>query len=615
VKRPTTRALAVGSALTLVGSIAGIALTQTAALAGSGGIVSYEYDCNTALQAGTNPFQVIADLTGDPDPSFYSGGTFAATGSLTFPIGGGVVAGFASNGITSSGLTPHVTIASTDGSATGSYVYNHAFPSQPVSVAATVTGVSWANASTTLNASAGSFSPGQVGFGVSGPAGAFPVGETIIAVSGAGDSATLALPTTAAGGPASVNLYAPMVFTDNSVDTGSVFTTDTTNVGDHANVGLVPGTATSFTFTTSLIPVQFGGITGVGNPGYCVQTGYDASNVPGPTQSGPTPALPPEAFGGATALLDATTGFFSQTGTAQQITPPTAAFVVGDDPAPTANNSNVNLGVGGSKTVSLSTTSSNSTSTTDCDLVGGSISDLRLAVTIDNSPGICSAHLTDSGSGPATVTFQFTASDVHGTGAPGTVTVNIGTPPVDEPITETVNAGQLVVSCVNPSVTSTPLLICPTLALPSITLNGVEQTVSGAGSTIYVSDNRGDPAAGWSLTAAVVPSSNNPNSSCDGLAVFCNGDVAGHALDASGNGQIAASNLSIGTIGCTAHAGNLNPAATPGAGGTFASTQSICSAAAGSSGGTFDATKQYTLTIPASVYAGTYYGTVEYLVS
>jgi hypothetical protein len=36
---------------------------------------------------------------------------------------------------------------------------------------------------------------------------------------------------------------------------------------------------------------------------------------------------------------------------------------------------------------------------------------------------------------------------------------------------------------------------------------------------------------------------------------------------------------------------------------------------AGQSGGTFTMDASFTLTIPASTYAGTYFGTVEYLVS
>jgi hypothetical protein len=258
------------------------------------------------------------------------------------------------------------------------------------------------------------------------------------------------------------------------------------------------------------------------------------------------------------------------------------------------------------------------TGTTGCSLVG-STSDARLTVNLSNTPTLCQAQLVDSGSGPGTVTFQFHASDSLGTGNTATVTVNIGTPPVDEPLTQTVNGGQLVLSCSNPDTNGgTPALTCPEFQFAPVTLNGLEQTTTGAGSTLYVSDNRGDPTAGWDLSAFMVATpigaGSNTNASCSGIVAFCNADVGSHALDASGNGQIAKGNLSIGSITCTPHGGNLNPAGTTGAGGTFATTEAICSALATQSGGTFDVTKSYTLKIPSSVYAGKYWGTVEFLV-
>jgi hypothetical protein len=118
------------------------------------------------------------------------------------------------------------------------------------------------------------------------------------------------------------------------------------------------------------------------------------------------------------------------------------------DPAPVTANANVNLGVGGSKTVTLAAADSDATPTTGCSVVG-SPSDPRLAVSI--APGTCSATLTDSGSGPATVTFQYDATDGVSTGNTSTVTVSIGTPPVDEPISQVVNPGQLVLSCADPT--------------------------------------------------------------------------------------------------------------------------------------------------------------------
>jgi hypothetical protein len=321
----------------------------------------------------------------------------------------------------------------------------------------------------------------------------------------------------------------------------------------------------------------------------------------------------------------------AQPGTAINITPPTAAFVALADAPPVGNDSSTNLGIGGSKAIQLSTTDTDATPTTSCTLVPLSISDPRLAVTIDNSPNICTAHLTDSGVGPQTVTFQFTGNDANSSGTvAGTVTVTIGTPSVDEPLSQVVNAGQLVLSCNSPetylappagSGTGNPALLCGTVNLPAITLNGLHQVTTGGGSTLYVSDNRGDPDAPWTLTAQMVATQigagagQNPNTSCTGIVAFCNSTQGSHALDASGNGQIAKSRLSIGGISCAAHAGNLNPAATAGAGGTFAATQTICNAVATQAGGTFDVQKTYSLDIPSSVYSGTYIGTVEYTVA
>ncbi|HTR71286.1 MAG TPA: hypothetical protein VMH41_13805 [Mycobacteriales bacterium] len=608
----SARAVAVGGTLSVVASLAGIALTQAPALAGSNAGTSYEYDCTTALQAGqTGPFEIVTNLAATPDPSFYQGGSFGAAGALTFPIPGSEAAGLAANGITATGLTVSgLTIASTDGTATGSYTYGHTFASQTFPTT-TVSGVSWTSGSTTLTASAGSFSASEVGDGIGATTG-IPSTAVIVAVAGGGASATISAATTAAGSGA-LTLYAPLAFTDSSVSTGNVFGVSTT-LGSHANIGIVPGTANTFTLTTSLgINVPFGGTTGIGTAD-CVQTGWTAASVPGPIQTNATtPVLPPEALGGATSLLSVTSGF-TQAGTTVKITPPAAAYVVATDPAPSSGSANVSLGVGGSKTITLPNSSNGGTATTGC-AVSTAPSDPRLAVSISNSPSLCQATLTDSGSGPATVTFQYTVSNTNSTSSPGTVTVNIGTPPVDEPLSQVVNPGQLVLSCADPTLPIS--LHCDTLNLPAITLNGVQQTSTGAGSTLYVEDNRGDPTSGWGLQASVVPSSgtDNTNASCAGLADFCNESVGTHALDASGNGQIAASKLAISGIGCAAHAGNLNPAAVPAGGGNFGSTQAICSAAAGYSGGTFDVTKTYTLTIPASVYAGTYVGTVEYLVS
>ena len=151
--------------------------------------------------------------------------------------------------------------------------------------------------------------------------------------------------------------------------------------------------------------------------------------------------------------------------------------------------------------------------------------------------------------------------------------------------------------------------------------------------TIYISDNRGGPTDQWSLTASFIATSSgvggvNPNGSCAGIVAFCNSSIGAAALNTATNGahdgQIAPNYLVVSGITCKADAiggpppynpPNLNPDATPLAGGAFGSTVSLCSASEGQSGGTFLFNATYTLTIPESVYAGNYYGSVQYLVS
>ena len=616
----------VGAATASLATIAGTAMLvmgpTAPAFAGTPGSVTYELDCTTSLSAGTvAPFAVTTTLTGAPDGSFPTNGAFGAGGAYTVTLVGPFIAGLEQQGVvTAAGVGANVinaVLGNNDGSATGTYTYNHSFAQVPQTAAASTSSVSWPTGTAGQNqllTLSGNFPAGLLGLGVSDGAlaTAFPTGAAVVAET-AGTSVTIRYSSASAVATQSgqtVSFWGAQSFTDPTVNTGAVFHTNGTN-GGTADIGLLQQDEVA---VVAALTIPFGGAAGVGASN-CLETGYDSAETPGPAQAGATgPAFPPPSQGGpGTALKSVTSGPDVQTGSTA-ISPPTAAFVTLNDPAPTANNGAANLGVGQSKVVALSTTDADATPTTACNLVG-SPSDARLNVVISNSPTPCQATITDSGSGPAVVTFQFSATDGVTTGNTATETVNIGTPPVDEPLTSTVNAGQLVLSCVSPDTTLTPQLLCNTFDLGSITLNGLQQTVTNTGQTLYVSDNRGDPTVGWTLTASMVATSPslNTNSSCTGLADFCNASVSTHATNS--NGQISASRLAISNIACNPHSGNLNAAATAGAGGNFSSTQTICTTAVGESGGTFDVTKSYTLTIPSSVYAGTYWGTVEYLVS
>ncbi len=241
--------------------------------------------------------------------------------------------------------------------------------------------------------------------------------------------------------------------------------------------------------------------------------------------------------------------------------------------------------------------------------------------------------------------------------------MDIGTPPVVQPFTEQVNRGQLVLSCDSPAnyvapagqnqspapTSVNPLLKCPEFQFPSITLDGLEQTVTGTTGqtggpnpsganpgTIYISDNRGAPTDSWTLTGTFIPTptglianGDNPNPSCAGVDAFCNSSVGAAALNTATNGahdgQIAPNYLQVTGITCKADATggtsfppydppNLNPDATPTAGGNFGSAVTLCSASVGQSGGTFLYNATYSLTIPESVYSGDYVGSVQYTV-
>jgi hypothetical protein len=608
VRRTTQRrrATALVTVLATAAGLLAFVLTAPPASAGTNPNTTYDVECRPQLgspSSPANPFIVTANLNATPSPSYPTGATFGAAGALSFTAQGPVLAAFAANGILNpdgtTGLTvTNLKLGTTDGSATGVYDYDKTFAAA-TPPHHTVSNVTWSSGSTTLNGTG--FTAADLGSGLVGPG--IQNGAAIVAVTAT--TATISMSTTAAQASGDVELYSAMTFTDAAVSTGNVFTTNGT-AGGQGNIGLQ--TVDSFTFNNGFP----GGVIMGGTAGYganrCLTTGWSGA-TPGPGQTPlPVPVLP---SGVTTPLVAASGGFLAQPGTAQQITLPAAAFVSLADPPPVAQSATFALGTGQTRVVTLSATDADPTPTTSCALVPASISDARLTVTNLNSPNVCSATLTDNGTGVGTVTFQFTASDAVGAGPAATVTVNIGTPTVDERLSQEVIGGALVLSCTNPDTSLTPDLACDDFAFGDVTLNGLQQTRTGAGSTLYVSDNRGNPAVGWSLTAYMVATPDNPNAACGPVVAFCNADVGTNALNP--NGQIAKTNLSIDSIGCDPHLGNLN-AATAGAGGDFGSTQTLCTAPVGASGGTFDVTKEFTLTIPSSVYAGTYWATVQYLV-
>jgi len=104
-----------------------------------------------------------------------------------------------------------------------------------------------------------------------------------------------------------------------------------------------------------------------------------------------------------------------------------------DTTPPVAGDLSVNLANAGTTTVSLPAT--DNVAVASCAVSSGP-SDPRLTVSISNSPTPCQATLTDSGGAQADVTFQYNATDTatppNTSTSPGTVTVHIGAPPVND---------------------------------------------------------------------------------------------------------------------------------------------------------------------------------------
>lgn len=656
------RVVSGGAVLALGAGISGAvigALGSAPASAGSSGTTTYESDCSgTGAAAGqTAPFVSALTANAAPDPSKPLGGSFGAVGAYTGTLIGPLVAGLEANlTVTTIGLNVHnVVIGSTDGTATGTYSYSKNFT--PVAAnGRQLPGVSFSSGSNTLN---GNFQNSDVGFAVAESLGNnnIPQGSVITAVT-PGVSATISNNTTGASAGETLGLGGQMSFTDATLNTGSVFTTSGTN-GSTSNIGIIGADAFD---VVGPITLAFGGTDGVGSAN-CLLTGWGAGPTPGPVQTGTaTPQLPP---GATTQLVAASGGHITQPGTAQAITPPAAAFVNLVDNPPTPNAQTVNTGEGGSSSGTLTATPGDYP-VGSFSLVGGSPQTVpagngNATITLTN-PNTGAFTVSNTSSVAAVISFQFNACDtlpaVNGgpvcSTTPATVTVDIGTPPVIQPFTQQVNAGQLVLSCDSPSnyVTGNntpnpvgnPLLQCPEFQFPSITLDGLEQQVSGTTGntggnpsasnpgTIYISDNRGDPTDSWTLTGTFIPTAigagngQNPNASCAGVNAFCNSSVGAAALNTASNGahdgQIAPSYLAVTNITCAADSTgaainppNLNPDATPTAGGNFAGPVTLCAASTGQSGGTFLFNATYTLTIPESVYAGNYFGTVQYTVA
>ncbi|MGH2448190.1 MAG: hypothetical protein ACRDFS_06255, partial [Chloroflexota bacterium] len=539
--------------------------------------VSYESDCTSSLEAGdVAPFVTTANIDTTSGTNFVlpQGATFGAAGALSQTVIGPVIAGL-TNGLGGAGLkygtiglNVGMTVGATAANSSGSYAYAKDFAAVPTPGG--LTSATYTSGSLTLT---GNFAAADAETGAVPAVGDYVAGTgiksgtTITAITGT-TSATISAATTSAEATAykvGFGSASGLTDTDTSFATGaSAFTTaaPTTTVTGTAGIGVT--STTTFAIVLPTITVTFGGASGVGTSN-CLETGWVNSTTPGPSQTGATsPQLPP---GTTTPLVSATPTFQS------------SAYANLAEPAPTASNLSVNMGTGQS---GLSVTLPTAPGNPAYPVASCATTAPTGLLTVTAGTGVCEVTLSNTATAPQTDTFTFTATDDYGTpqtSAPATVTVSIGTPPVDQPIQVQVNPGQLVLSCSAPGSTGYPALTCPIITLPAVTLDGVTQTTGPtAANTIYVSDNRGNPATGWTLTTYMVATSTslNTNPTCAGLAVFCNSSVGSSASNP--NGQIPGSDLAISAPTCAPYTGNLNVAPTAGSGGTYATTQTLCTA-------------------------------------
>ena len=197
----------------------------------------------------------------------------------------------------------------------------------------------------------------------------------------------------------------------------------------------------------------------------------------------------------------------------------------------------------------------------------------------------------------------------------GVIPVRVTTPAGISPLTPADNFeydNQLQISCAAPpAITSS----CDTINLPAVSLEGEWQNASAPANSLYVTDDRGDATVGWSLSAYLVPSPDNPNQWCDGWSGFCNATAGSDS--ASPDAKIPADYLSLTNVGCAPATGNTSPTPLAGSGGNFPDgpgAVALCTAAAGSSAGSFEVDATFSLQVPPWVYAGQYQATVVFLV-
>jgi hypothetical protein len=382
--RKRTRFAAAGTAVAaFLATLAGlIGVSAVPAFAVSNGTTTYEADCvgQGAAAGQTAPFIEGLTVNTTADTLSPTGDTFGVSGAASMTLIGPVIAGvnqFVNTASTGLGGAVIETIGSTDGTATGSFTYNHTFPNQPtpgrrIPGSGSVGSVSYDAGTPTLRTIAAfPFVPADVGSFVAGPSAGVPATPTIdansviTAVAPDGLSATISLNALQSATNVFIGTGQNTTLVDPAFSTpADAFTTNGVE-GGRANIGITSVTVNTLIVIAGVLQADFGGTVGVA-PNGCLLTGFDVNGVAGPGQTGfdplnTTPILPENT---TTDLVLATGGFISQPGTTQMITPPAAAFVnlvTPDTTPPVAGNATATIDRNTTNTTSLALPAKNST--------------------------------------------------------------------------------------------------------------------------------------------------------------------------------------------------------------------------------------------------------------
>ena len=255
------------------------------------------------------------------------------------------------------------------------------------------------------------------------------------------------------------------------------------------------------------------------------------------------------------------------------------------------------------------------------------------------------SHASLSGNPTAPGTFPFTVTVKTKTGATAVThnSVLIAAAPSTPVILQTfklnITGGSLTLTCGNathttPVETQHTAITCTLITLGTYKLAEVNHPITKGMNPLYISTARGGPTDDWTLNAVMVPTTTTltHNVYCNTVQGFCNVTTTTPAKLATihtyQNTTILPNYLGLHGYTCLPQRTHLSPyynvnptpTTTPGRtpettahGYGLSTTMTLCTAAAGVSGGEFIVkTGTYTLIVPPNIYAGTYYGTVQY---